>query len=54
MEEELTEADKKKESGEITFRCQSCDRYKLLEEMRVITRFFPMIVVCRECEKAMR
>ena len=56
-EEELKVEDKtkrKKVPGEITFRCQSCDRYKLLEEMRVITRFFPLLVVCRECEKEMR
>ena len=45
---------KKKAPEEITFRCQSCDKYKLLEDMRVITRFFPLLVVCRECEKEMR
>ena len=45
---------KKKASGEITFKCQICDKYKLLEDMRVITRFFPILVVCRECEKEMR
>jgi len=53
-EEELKESDKKKKSGKITFRCPSCDKYKLLEEMRVLTRFFPLIIVCRECEKEMR
>jgi len=55
-EEELKEQGKvkKKVPREITFRCQSCDKYKLLEEMRVITRFFPLLVVCRECEKEMR
>ena len=54
--ETLKEAGKTKgkEPGEITFRCQSCDKYKHLEEMRVITRFFPMLVVCRDCEKEMR
>ena len=55
-EEALKEAGKTKRKGpgEITFRCQSCDKYKHLEEMRVITRFFPMLVVCRDCEKEMR
>ena len=54
--EKLEEKDKakKKGSGEITFRCQSCDKYIPLEEMRVISRFFPMLVVCPECEKEMR
>ena len=57
MAEELKKEDKmkkKKEPGEITFRCQSCHQYKLLEDMKIITRFFPMLVVCRECEKEMR
>ncbi len=53
-EKEATEADKKREPGEITFRCPNCDKYKRLEEMRVITRFFPILVVCRQCEKEMR
>lgn len=56
VKEELKEAGKtkRKEPREITFRCQSCDKYKHLEEMRVITRFFPMLVVCRDCEKELR
>ena len=53
-ESEKTDESRKQEAGEITFRCQSCDKYTLLEEMRVVTRFFPLIVVCRECEKQMR
>lgn len=54
-QEELKEADKKKKKGprEITFRCQRCQRHKRLEEMRVITRFFPLFVVCRDCAKEM-
>ena len=38
---------------EITFRCQSCGKNKPLEDMRVVTRFFPLLVVCRDCEKKM-
>jgi hypothetical protein len=45
---------KKKGPGDITFRCSCCNQYKLLEEMRIITRFFPLLVVCRECEKEIR
>lgn len=54
--EELKEADKKKRQKprEITFRCQSCDKFRPLEEMRVVTRFFPILVVCRDCAKEMR
>ena len=52
--EESKEADKtKKKPGEITFRCQRCESHKRLEEMRVITRFFPLFVVCRDCQKEM-
>jgi len=55
-QEELKEADKTKRQKprEINFRCQSCDKFKPLEEMRVITRFFPVLVVCRDCAKEMR
>ena len=54
--EELKEEDKtkKKVPRKITFKCQSCKKYKLLEEMKVITRFFPPLVVCHECGKEMR
>ena len=44
----------KPEAGEVTFKCQNCDKYKNIEEMRIVTRFFPLMVVCRECEKEMR
>ena len=51
--EEVQEANKTKKQGskEITFRCQRCEKNRRLEDMRVITRFFPLLVVCRECEK---
>ena len=54
--EELKKTDEAKSQvpGEITFRCSSCNQYKLLAEMRVMTRFFPLITVCLECEKEMR
>ena len=44
----------KKLPREIIFRCQRCEKYKQLEEMRVVTRFFPLLVVCRDCEKEIR
>lgn len=54
-----TEVVKKKKSEakvtkEITFRCQFCGSSKPLEEMGLLTRFFPPIVACRDCEKKMR
>jgi hypothetical protein len=50
---------KKEESGakktkKITFRCRFCGRSKPLDEMGLLTRFFPLIVACRDCEKKMR
>jgi hypothetical protein len=44
---------KEKAPEKITFRCRSCNKYKPLEDMRIITRFFPLLVVCRDCEKEM-
>jgi len=40
-------------ASEITFRCKSCGKLKPLNEMRVVTRFFPLLVVCKDCEKDM-
>jgi hypothetical protein len=53
-EEKPVEKEDKPRSGEITFQCQRCQRFEQLEEMRVITRFFPVMVVCRQCEKELR
>ena len=43
-----------KETKEITFKCRFCGKPKPLDEMTVLTRFFPLIVACRDCEKKMR
>lgn len=42
------------ETKEITFKCRFCEKTKPLGKMRVITRFFPLIVVCSDCENKMR
>jgi transcription elongation factor Elf1 len=56
MAEELPETDKAKKQKplEVTFTCQRCMKRKRLEEMRTITRFVPVLVVCRDCEKEIR
>jgi hypothetical protein len=53
---EITDNTKKKAGSpaKITFKCQGCGKERNLEDMRVIKRFFPMMVVCRECEKELR
>lgn len=38
----------------ITFRCRVCEEIKPLDEMVVVTRFFPPVIACRNCEKKMR
>jgi len=38
---------------EVTFKCKYCGETKPLDDMRTLTRFFPPVVVCRECEKKM-
>jgi len=43
-----------KKPGEITFKCKYCGKTWPLDEMRTLTRFFPPVVACRECEKKMR
>ena len=55
-EESNVEDKSKKKKGpiEITFKCQSCGKSRHLEDMRVISRFYPMLVTCRDCEKEMR
>ncbi|MDP2873414.1 MAG: hypothetical protein Q8P31_12875 [Bacillota bacterium] len=36
---------------EITFKCKFCGKNKPVDELRILTRFFPRLVACRECEK---
>ncbi len=51
-----TEIEKREESKAkaITFKCKFCERSKALDEMVVLTRFFPLIVACRDCAKKMQ
>ena len=43
-----------KESREISFKCRFCGQTKPLDEIRIVNRFFPLIIACRDCEKKMR
>ena len=36
---------------ELTFRCKFCGEEKPLDEITTITRFFPILVACRECKR---
>ena len=50
------EIEKKEEpkAKEITFKCKYCEKSKPLAEMVIMTRFFPPITACRDCERKMR
>jgi transcription elongation factor Elf1 len=50
-EKEKKEAPKTKET---TFKCKFCESSKTLDEMVIITRFFPPVAACRDCERKMR
>ena len=49
-----TEKEKEAEVEELTFKCKSCGQSKPLDEMMILSRFFPPIVACRDCEKKIR
>jgi len=38
---------------DITFQCRVCGQIKPFAEMRVISRLFPPLVVCQDCEGKM-
>jgi translation initiation factor 2 beta subunit (eIF-2beta)/eIF-5 len=35
----------------VTFKCKFCGKNLPLDEMSIITRYFPPIVSCKACEK---
>ena len=45
---------KKQETAEITFKCRRCEEQKPISEMKIVTRFRPVMVVCQNCEKEVR
>jgi hypothetical protein len=54
-EESKTTAKQKKETAaEVTFKCRLCEKEKPISDMKLITRYRPVIVVCRDCEKQTR
>lgn len=56
MAKKLTKEDKTMEPAprEINFRCPLCQQLRPIETMKTVTRFFPLLVVCQECEKELR
>jgi hypothetical protein len=44
----------KTEAMEITFKCRLCEKDKPLKDMRTVTRFVPVLIVCKDCAKTLR
>jgi len=40
--------------AEVKFKCRICGKEKPISQMKVITRFRPVVVVCEECESGLR
>ncbi len=45
---------KKPAAPEITFLCRRCEKRKPLAEMKLVTRFVPVLVVCQDCARELR
>lgn len=52
--ETTKEEEKQLKPREITFKCQRCEKDKPLKDMVSISRFRPVLIVCRDCAKEMR
>jgi len=48
------EPSERKETRGVRFRCKYCGKTKALDELRVLTRFFPPVVACQDCAKKMQ
>lgn len=48
------EKPKKPASREVTFLCRRCEKRKPLGEMKLVTRFVPVLVVCQDCARELR
>ena len=48
------EKPKKPAGPEVTFLCNRCQKRKPLGEMRLVTRFVPVLVVCHDCARELR
>ncbi|MBI2830506.1 MAG: hypothetical protein HYX81_05030 [Chloroflexi bacterium] len=51
QKEQVMDVSETKPGKEVTFKCKFCGAEKPLTEMQVVTRYFPPVVLCKECEK---
>ncbi len=45
---------KEKKPRDVTFKCRFCQETKPISEIMIVSRLFPPVVACRECEKELR
>jgi hypothetical protein len=45
---------KKPAAPEVTFLCRRCEKRKPLADMKLVTRFVPVLVVCEDCAGELR
>jgi hypothetical protein len=43
----------KTEDMKITFKCSQCGQDKPIEDMRTVTRFVPVLIVCQDCAQTL-
>jgi hypothetical protein len=53
-ESKTTKQTKKETAMDVSFKCSLCGKEKPISDMKTITRFRPVVVVCRDCEKGLR
>jgi hypothetical protein len=49
MAEQASKKVPAKTAGEIVFICRRCGQAKPLSDMRSVTRFLPVLIVCKDC-----
>lgn len=55
MAEKTTKTVKPKAPApEVSFKCRRCGQQKPLSDMRSVTRFLPVLIVCKDCARELR
>ena len=54
MADKETVETKERQENEVTFICQVCKKPWNIKDMRRVTRFRPVLIVCPECEPKLR
>jgi hypothetical protein len=44
----------KLEGIKVTFKCRLCGKEKPIEDMRTVSRFSPVLIVCNDCARTLQ